>query len=271
MDMHMAVPALKTNELVDALNAQMRADRPSELVLRRVLGQAGDLRKKAGGDVEVLASAYAVSGIAQMMLGKTSDAEASFANAFRLSPDKTHKVNYAMSLRRHCYMARAFEVAAELAQGARDDIQVLRDACGLAISCLQLDLFVHYRDALVRLNAEPYDNKALKGMFSGNAFDRFQARFNSRVTDPAAAMAIVECAAQVVRSRFGFAMGYGVDLADDGCASLHFCVSASPDDAADCSYVMAEEIVSRFEDPFMDVFTLSCVVGQRGEDGCSAV
>lgn len=260
----MTLPAPKTNDLIEVLNAQMRAERPNDFALRRVLAESSTIRQRAGGDFELMASAFAVSGMAEMMLGKVNEAEASFENAFRYSSDRVHRVNRVMSLRRHCYMTKALVAARELAGQARDDIPVLRDASGMAISCLQMEAFIGYRNALLRLKAEPLMGGGWDGVFSGDAFDRFCARYSERVHDAEMVLAMVERAATVVRSRFGFAMGFGFDLSDDGCVALHFAVSGSPEEVADCSYAIAEAIVSDFEDTFMDLFTISCVVGDRG-------
>lgn len=261
----MAIPAAKTDELIGLLNQQLLLRQPDELTLRRVIVEAERILKTVRWDAEVRASTYSTIGMAKFMLGKHSEGRASFQEAFSLHASSVLGMNYVMALRRYGYCSEAYAHAQKLALTYKDDIAVLRDAVALAFSCLQIDKVKLHSDALIRLKADDDYCTSMYETVAGAAFGLLQERLTERLDNFELLFDYIDTAGEVVRERLGYTSGFGINVVDDGSAVMSFQVIASPSEAAEVSYSIAEALLSKFDDSFMDIFTIGCLAAPEND------
>lgn len=264
IELHMALPAHQSDELIVQLNQQLQQPRPDELALRRIVVQAERLLAQIRGSSEKSAVTHSVIGMVQFMQGAPEKGRASFRRAFTHSASSVHRMNYGIMLRRHCFMEEAYTHYMELARTCPDNIDILKGALETAGGCLQLDQMNAMRIALEKLNAD-LTRHPVTQTFRGIPFERLQTRLRERVADAGVLVQYIDVAGTVVRQRFGALSGFMMEITDEGEALLRFAVAASPCAAAEGSFAIAEALVSRFEDPLMDVLTMSCVASAEAD------
>jgi tetratricopeptide (TPR) repeat protein len=245
----MVKPAPKVNETLEIVRRLLHKETPDEFSMARIKNDSTSLINNSA-DIE---NGYLLQAIYETLEYRPDDFKKTVKILDGLNIDILTRFNLSVCYRRLGFLDEAYDISRDNAERHPDNIQFIRQALDNSLDSCRISSFLKYYESLKKLGV----NEQYLIDIESSMSDTLELAKSLNISENELAKR-VDMALSVLREEKCPILHLIFDFSPSGQFSARFAVWGSIDRSIELSLRIAEKILSSFEDPLTDIFTIGC-------------